>query len=98
MLEELLNELSASGWTVSWAFQFAPNHWRVSIMKPVEDGDLLSHCADAPSFREALEDAMAGIANAEFVEEHERTYEIDKSKPMSLARALGISKPIERRF
>jgi hypothetical protein len=62
VIEDLLIELSNDGWSVSWAFQFAPDHWRVSIIHHSDIGEpsgtYVSFCADAPTFAEALEDAI----------------------------------------
>ncbi len=74
MIEDLLTELSASGWTISWAYQYAPNEWRVSIVHELEWNSrdqpdyYHAHCAFAPTFAEALEDAMSKRAEAEFEE------------------------------
>lgn len=92
MLESLLADLAASGWTISWAFQFAPNHWRVSIIHQTQvgepQGSYISHCADAPTFAEALEDAILRRNDAEFVEDQQSIHTLEPTK--SLIDALGL--------
>lgn len=102
MIESLLAELSDSGWTISWAFQFAPGEWRLSIIHEEDVGEAqgtyISSCASAPTFVEALEDAMSKMNEAEFVEAVKQGY---SEKPKgSLLAALGLlkeEKPFERR-
>lgn len=107
MIEDLLADLAASGWKLSWAFQFAPNHWRVCITHEhywngYDQPDYhYTDCADAPSFAEALEDAMAKRNDAIFVEGAKVEYALEPQQ--SLAKALGLDKPkpqapIARRF
>lgn len=102
MLEDLLHELSSSGWQLSWAFQFSSGHWRASIIHVLEwngydQPDIYhAHCADAPSLYEAIEDAMSKREDAEFIEgtkvNHSREPKVD------LVSALGLrSAPIKRR-
>lgn len=73
MIESLLADLSALGWTISWAYQHSPDHWRVSIIKTEswngydQPAYHVSHCADAPSLAEAIEDAMSKMVDAEYV-------------------------------
>ena len=103
MIEDLLTELADCGWTLSWAFQFEPSHWRVSIMKQLDTKIYFSHCADAPSFAEALEDAMSKISEAqeELVVPTTYTIENPKSAPLNLMQTLGLARPsarIARRF
>lgn len=97
MIEDLLTELADIGWTVSWAFQFEPNHWRVSIMHQVSDKIAFSHCADAPTFAEALEDAMSKISEATYELAVPTGYvlEQDKTAPVNLLLALGLAKPVK---
>lgn len=98
MIESLLNELSALGWTVSWAFQFEPNHWRISIIHYVDDKVHLSSCADAPTFAEALEDAMSRMADAEIEDIEKPSFAKEPKVSGSLIAALGLrSAPIRRR-
>lgn len=73
-IEELLADLKASGWELSWAFQYGENKWRASIIKfgawnGYDQPDYhFAHCADAPSLAEAIEDAMTKRNDAEFFE------------------------------
>lgn len=105
MIEDLLTELSSTGWRLSWAFQFADGHWRASIIYVLEwngydQPDLYhAHCADAPSLAEAIEDAMSKRAEAEFVEGNKQRYSLEpKPEKVDLIRALGLrSAPIRRR-
>lgn len=103
MIESLLAELSDSGWTISWAFQFAPNQWRLSIIREEDVGEAqgtyTSSCADAPSFAEALEDAMSRMNEAEFKAAVKQGYFEEKPKG-SLLSQLGLLKPetFERRM
>lgn len=87
MLEELLAELASSGWTISWAFQYAPNEWRMSICREAdvgaEQGTYVTHCAIASTFAGALEDCLANRNEAEFVAEQRSLGLIDKTKPLS---------------
>lgn len=98
-LESLLSELSASGWTISWAFQFAPSEWRLSIIHEEDIGEAqgtyISSCASAPTFAEALEDAMSKMNEAEFESAVKQGYVAEKPKG-SLLEALGLKK--EQRF
>lgn len=107
MIESLLAELDTFGWTISWAFQFAPDHWRMSITKisywnGYDQPDYyVTHCADAASFAEALEDCMSKLADAEFVEGAKVDHSNEPTpKPQNLLLALGLLKPIkiERRI
>jgi len=97
VIEDLLDELADIGWTVSWAFQFEPDHWRVSILKQVSDRVYFSHCADAPTFAEALEDAMSKISDATYELAVPTGYvlEQDKTQPINLLLALGLAKPVK---
>lgn len=102
MLETLLADLDAEGWTISWAFQFAPNHWRMSIIR-IEDvgeaqGTYISHCADAPSFAEALEDCFAKRNDAEWEENSPVTFAGASSKSLDLSTLLAGPVNIQRRF
>jgi hypothetical protein len=96
VIESLLADLADSGWTLSWAFQFAHDHWRVSIIQRFEWNSLdqpdllISHCADAPSFAEALEDAMLRRNEAEFIAGSKCTCANEPSKPTNLLQALGL--------
>ena len=87
MIEELLAELVSSGWTISWAFQYAPDEWRMSIIRcadvGAEQGTYVSHCANASTFANALEDCLANRAEAEFVAEQRSLGIINKTKPLS---------------
>mgnify|MGYP001569753729 CR=1 FL=1 len=97
MIEDLLAELADIGWTVSWAFQFEPNHWRVSILKQLDDRVYFSHCAAAPTFAEALEDAMSKISDAtyELAVPSGFVIEQNKTQPVNLLLALGLAKPVK---
>lgn len=106
MIEDLLSELADSGWTISWAFQYAQDEWRVSIIK-TEDWNgydqpdyRVAHCAFAPTFAEALEDAMCKRNDAEFVEGSKIAYALEPTK--SLIDVLGLApkptQPILRRL
>lgn len=106
LIESLLEELSSSGWHLSWAFQFAEGHWRVSIIHVLEcngydQPDLYHvHCADAPSLAEAIEDAMSKRAEAEFVEGNKQRYSLEpKPEKVDLVSTLGLrnATPIRRR-
>jgi hypothetical protein len=95
MIEDLLTELSASGWTISWAFQFAPDHWRVSIIHHSDIGEssgtYTSFCADAPTFAEALEDAILRRNEAEFTPTPMPEYTLESTtRPTNLLTALGL--------
>lgn len=108
MIDDLLAELASSGWTISWAFQFAPDHWRMSIIRQAdvgaEQGTYISHCAFASTFAGALEDCLANRAEAEWIAEQKSLGVIDKTKPstkLDLASLGLIKKPtakIERRI
>lgn len=97
-LESLLNELSSAGWTISWAFQYAPYEWRLSIIHEEDigqaQGTYISSCASAPSFREALEDAMSRMHEAEYEEAQKSGLyagaALPKPKPSSLLSQLGF--------
>jgi hypothetical protein len=108
-IEELLTDLTDSGWTVSWAFQYAPNEWRCTIIRTCDwngydqPDHYVAHCAFAPTFAEALEDAMCKRNDAEFIEGNKLEYALEPNK--SLVDLLGlIHKPlapaasIKRRF
>lgn len=101
MLEDLLAELDEIGWTVSWAFQFQPNHWRVSILKQIDEKVYYAHCADAPTFAEALEDAISKIGDAQVELITQVTISAEpKTAPFNLLKAIGLAKqpPIIRRI
>ena len=95
-LESLLDEIADAGWTVSWAFQFEPSHWRVSLINL--EGNELKACADAPTFSEALENAFAAMV--EKIAPQETMGSIDSSPEPSLVQKLGLlskPEPIKRR-
>lgn len=107
MLEDLLLDLSTTGWTISWAYQHRLGGWRMSIIQEIdigeEQGTYTTHCVDAPTFAEALEDCLAKRAQAEFEATTPTTFakEPTIAKPSLLA-ALGLhlpttSSPIRRR-
>lgn len=103
MVEDLLAELAEVGWTLSWAFQFEAGHWRVSILKQVDEKVYFSHCADAPSFGEALEDAMSKISEASYELAVPVSFKMEpKTAPYNLLQAIGlaarVSAPVKRRF
>jgi hypothetical protein len=102
VIEDLLSDLAADGWTISWAFQFAPDHWRVSIIKHIDTKIYFTHCADAPSFKDALEDAMCKRNDAEWQLEQPTTCANTPSTKIDLISALGIrpaaSPKIDRRI
>lgn len=98
MLEDLLDELSSIGWTISWAFQYSPGEWRLTIIREedigAESGTYFVSCAFAPTFREALEDAMGRINEAEYeAAQKSGLYAgaaLPKPKPSSLLSTLGF--------
>ncbi len=113
MIEDLLSDLAASGWKLSWAFQFSPNHWRVTITRDDywngcdQPAYHYSDCADAPSFAEALEDAMAKRNEAIFVESSPTVCSnepghLDSNPQFDLVTAMGLhtkpAKPFPRRI
>jgi hypothetical protein len=100
VIEDLLTELSDSGWTLSWAFQFAPDHWRVSIIHHSDIGEPPGHytsfCADAPSFAEALEDAMLRRNDSpQWTPTQDREWHPETPRPTNLLQALGLVKPVK---
>lgn len=103
MIEDLLNDLSSLGWTISWAFQYAPSEWRMSIIREEdlgsEQGSYISHCAFAPTFAEALEDCMSKMAEAEFEPRKPISWGKEPAATkIDLVSALGLrSAPIRRR-
>jgi hypothetical protein len=102
LIEDLLTELADTGWTISWAFQYGPSEWRMSIIREEdigsEQGSYLSSCAFAPSFAEALEDCLSRRAEAEFSPPHQQTWAQAPKPTTSLIAALGLrSAPIRRR-
>jgi hypothetical protein len=102
MIEDLLTELSDTGWTISWAFQYGPSEWRMSIIHEEdiggEQGSYLSTCAFAPSFIEALEDCLSKRAEAEWEATSPITWSQAPKPITSLIAALGLrSAPIRRR-
>lgn len=105
-LQEILDDLTASGWTISWAFQYAPNEWRMSIIREAdvgaEQGTYTTHCAFASSFQSALEDCLAKRNDALFEPNVESIGTIDNTPiPTRLdLSALGLRKTIkvERRI
>lgn len=96
-IESLLTDLESSGWTVSWAFQFAPGHWRVSILREDGEANIFRHCADAPTFALALE--YAYIQGEELTTtDAPPTYTIAPRSDLLSVLGLGTAKErIERR-
>ncbi len=100
-IESLLADLAESGWKLSWAFQFAPNHWRVTITRDdywngYDQPDYhYTDCADAPTFADALEDAMCKRNEAVFVKGSKAIGEIAPS--LSFATLLPKQPTIRRR-
>ncbi len=82
LIDALLTDLAASGWTISWAFQYAPQEWRVTIIKTeawngYDQPDYrFAHCAFANTFADALEDAMCKRNEATFFKSTETNYEM----------------------
>ena len=102
MIESLLADLVLSGWTISWAFQFAPDHWRVSIIRRCDIGEpqgtYISHCADAPTFGEALENAILNRNDATFYPSNPTLWSIDgPTDSRSLLDLLNL-RPTARSF
>lgn len=108
MIEDLLTDLSASGWTISMAFQYAPDEWRCTIIKTEELANgydqpdyHVAYCAFAPTFAEALEDAMSKRSEAEFIEGAKITYSSEEPRSSflsTLTSSLRVpSPPINRR-
>lgn len=101
MIEDLLTELADIGWTVSWAFQFEPDHWRVSICQLGEWNGYdqpdyrISHCADAPTFAEALEDAMAHRNDAVWQAGQKISTTSEPDAPTFTLASLGLAKPVK---
>lgn len=92
-IESLFAEIESAGWTVSWAFQFQPGHWRVSILREDGAANTFRHCADAPTFALALEYAF--IRGEEFTTEDEPpTYSL--APKQDLLATLGLGGPKER--
>lgn len=102
-MDEVLAELTSLGWTISWAFQFEPNHWRVSLCKQSDIGEpqgtYISHCADAPSLAEAIEDALCRRNDAEFVPAVASGFTIETfESPLANLRLAPPQPPIVRRI
>ena len=105
MISDLLDDLTTSGWTISWAFQFSADEWRMSIIREAdigaEQGTYLSHCASAPSFESALEDCLPKRNDAEFTPSEAPTWSIDTAPEPKLDLSLLGLRPkvkIERRI
>lgn len=105
MIDDLLADLASSGWTISWAFQYAPSEWRMSIIREAdvgaEQGTYISHCAFAPSFESVLEDCLAKRNDAEFTPTESPTWSIDTTPEPKLDLSLLGLRPkvkIERRI
>lgn len=92
-LEDLLAEIEEAGWTLSWAYQYAPDQWRASLINASETE--LKACAYAPTFREALENAWAAAIEA--LEASEVSFSIDDTKSTRALDALvaRLAKPTE---
>jgi hypothetical protein len=102
VLEALLADLALSGWTISWAFQFAPDHWRVSIIHHSDIGEpqgtYISHCADGPDFASALEDAILRRNDATFTPTDPTIWSIDgPTDSRSLLDLLNL-RPTQKSF
>lgn len=102
MIEDLLSELSDTGWTISWAFQYAPSEWRMAIIREEDigavQGSYLSCCAFAPTFTEALEDCLSKRAEAKWEPSTPTTWAQEPKPTVNLIMALGLrSAPIRRR-
>lgn len=102
MLESLLQDLADTGWTVSWAFQYSPGEWRMSIIREedigAERGSYLSCCAFAPTFSEALENCLSKRAEAQWEPSQPITWAQEPKPSSNLIAALGLrSAPIRRR-
>lgn len=102
MIEDLLIDLAESDWTISWAFQYSPGEWRMSIIREedigAEQGSYLAHCAFAPTFAEALEDCLSKRAEAQWEPSTPITWAQEPKPMQNLIAALGLrSAPIRRR-
>ena len=102
-VDELLQELASTGWTVSWAFQYAANDWRASIIRDEdvggEQGTYQAHCACAHSLAEALEDCISKRTEAEWeaAEKVNGTQEPSRSR-IDISKLLVEPVKIQRRF
>ncbi len=98
MIEDLLSELDTLGWTISWAYQFSLGHWRMSIIRHEDVGEdqgtYLTHCVDAPTFAEALEDCMSKMAEAEWEPKQEQSYSMTtRSATIDLSDLIANMRP-----
>lgn len=103
MIEDLLSDLALSGWTISWAFQFAPDHWRVSIIHFSDVGEpqgtYISHCADGPDFASALEDAILRRNDCDFIPDAILTWTPEPGSTLiDLLNLRPPTKPFPRRI
>lgn len=94
MLEDLLTEIAESGWLFNNCYQADAGLWRVNLRRQDNDGVWFTEWSEAPTFTEAVQDAMEKLVEAEFVENRLIAHAIDTSK-ISLLASLGLLKPTE---
>jgi len=91
-LPALLAILEASDWTISWAYQYGHEEWRMCLIRRVdvgaEQGTYVVHVAFAPSFAEALEECLELRDRAEFEADRPQGYEVIDDRPNNILQQI----------
>lgn len=88
-LESLLTEIAEAGWLFNNCYQPDAGLWRVNLRRQDGEGNWFTEWSEAPTFIEAVEDAMGKLATAEFTANTAITAKIDTTK-VSLLEQLGL--------
>lgn len=104
-LDDLFTECAESQWHISNLYQSSSTGlWRVNLYHPEPGGASYGDWAEATTLHEALAEAMAKMADAEFEADTAPTFSQSREAPPSpsgLLAKLGLAKPkvtIERRL
>lgn len=100
MIDELLYDLANQGWLVNNCYQVDAALWRISLRRPVPNGDWFTDWAEGTTLEDAITECMSKLLDATFAEDTPVTYTL--APEQSLAELLKIirrpSIPIKRRF
>ena len=94
-LQEMIDEIAASGWLFNNCYQYDAGLWRINLRRPDGDGGWFTDWVEAPSLAEGLEACMDKLAQAEYFANQEQSHSIDKTKPdnRTFLETLGLLKP-----
>ena len=106
MISTLLADLATDGWLINNCYQSDATLWRLNLRRPDPSGESTSFTSwvEAPTFLEALEEAMSSYATAESFPDPTITFTTDLTPPppkpsaQSLLSLLGLKPKLIRRI